>query len=364
MMFAGVFAFILPAPAAADSWTDTLTENFALGTHENTENVIDNVRLENIGIGIYYTQGRFTSQAFNAGQVVENWDNISWSVTTPSLTKQENDNVGAEPTTLIDGVSRIGVVQTGTYEDTRDNDGVYESIQENNLGAPITNSYYEAVTTVLRGDNLSSPDKLDADDGDNYRVSAGASAENADYYMTLEPDPLVDGENSRIGVITGGSITDVQTQNSVYENIRENNLGAPTTTQENAAVTVVVSGDNLSTPDKLNVNDGDNYRVDAASIQSGEDVLIENGDFTNNPAASGWENTVTDLGGNEIGRVLWDSGDGFVSGHALGRGEDWSILWYQDFSVITNPENVILKFDWRPAVVVLPQEAHIKVILK
>jgi len=266
MMFAGVFAFILPAPAAADSWTDTTTENFALGTHENTESVGDNVRLEDMGGGIYYTQGRFTSQAFDAGQVVENWDNISWSVTTPSLTKQVNDNVGAEPTTLIDGDSRVGVVQTGTsHEGTRDNDGVYENIQEINLGTPDTNSYYEAVTVVESGDSLSSPDKLDADDGDNYRVSAVASVENTDHYMTLEPDSLVDGENSRIGVITGGSITDVQTQNNVYENIQENNLGALTTTQENAALTVVVIGDNLSTPDKLNVDDGDNYRVDAAS---------------------------------------------------------------------------------------------------
>ena len=274
MMFAGVFAFILPAPATADSWTDTTTENFALGTHENTENVSDNVRLENIGVGIYYTQGRFTSQAFDAGQVVENWDNISWTVTTPSLTKQENDNVGAEPPTLIDGDSRIGVVQAGTsYEDTRDNDGV-------------------------------------------------------------------------------------------YENIQESNLGALTTMQENAALTVVVSGDNLSTPDKLNADDGDNYRVDAAYTPVDEDNLVENGYFTNNPAASGWENTVTNISGNDVGRALWDSGGGFVSGHALGRSEDWSILWYQDFSATANPGSATLKFAWRPAVVVMPQEAHIKVILK
>ena len=365
MMFASIFAFILPSPVAADSWTDTTTENFALGTHENTESVDDNVRLEDIDVGIYYTQGRFTSQAFDAGQVVEDWDNISWSVTTPSLTKQVNDNVGAEPTTLIDGDSRIGVVQTGTsHEDTRDNDGVYENIQEINLGTPDTNSYYEAVTVVESGDSLSSPDKLDADDGDNYRVSAVASVENTDYYMTLEPDSLVDGENSRIGVITGGSITDVQTQNNVYENIQENNLGAPTTTQENAALTVVVSGDNLSTPDKLNVDDGDNYRVNAAAIPSSEDSLVENGDFTNDPSSSGWENTVTKLKANELGRALWDSEVGFVSAHALGQSEDWSILWYQDFSATANPESATLKFAWRPAVVLVPQEAHIKVILK
>jgi len=274
MMFAGVFAFILPAPAMADSWTDTTTGNFALGTHENTENVGDNVRLKGMGGGIYYTQGRFTSRAFDAGKVVQSWDNISWSVTTPSLTKQENDNVGAEPTTLVDGGSRIGVVQTGTsYVNTRDNNGV-------------------------------------------------------------------------------------------YENIRENNLGALTTTQKNAALTVVVSGNSLSTPDKLNLDDGDNYRVDAAYTPLTGDNRVENGYFANNPAASGWENTVTNLSGNEIGRALWDSGGGFVSGHALGRSESWSILWYQNFTATANPTIATLKFIWRPAVVVQPQEAHIKVILK
>jgi len=363
MMFASIFAFILPSLVAADSWTDTTTENFALGTHENTESVDDNVRLEDIGVGIYYTQGRFTSQAFDAGQVVEDWGNISWSVTTPSLTKQENDNVGAEPDSLIDTTSRVGTVAGGSPTDTRDNDGVYENIQENNLGTPITDPYYEAVTVVVSGDNLNSPDKLDADDGDNYRVSAGASVENTDYYMTLEPDPLVDG-SSRIGVITGGSITDLQTQNNVYENIQENNIGALTTTQENAAVTVVVSGDNLSTPDKLNADDGDNYRVDAAYTPVAEDNLIENGDFTNDPSTSGWENTVTKITGNEIGEALWGSTDGFVSGHALGRSEDWSILWYQDFSATADPASATLKFAWRAPTIVEPEKAHIKVILR
>ncbi|TES84010.1 MAG: hypothetical protein E3J91_00670, partial [Hadesarchaea archaeon] len=142
MMFAGVFAFILPSLAAADSWTDTITENFALGTHENTENVDNNVRLENIGVGIYYTQGRFTSQAFDAGQVVDNWDNILWSVTLPTLTKYENDNVGVEPTTLVDGSLRIGTVVGGSLLDIRDSDGVYDNIAENDVGGVTSTSYY------------------------------------------------------------------------------------------------------------------------------------------------------------------------------------------------------------------------------
>jgi len=95
---------------------------------------------------IYYTQGRYTSRSFDAGQTV-NWDNISWSATLPSLTRLENDNVGQEPDPMIDG-ARIGTVVSGSsYENTRDNDGVYENIRENNIGTPIES--YTYVATII-----------------------------------------------------------------------------------------------------------------------------------------------------------------------------------------------------------------------
>ncbi len=168
MMLTGVLTLLQQSPAAADSWVDTTTEDFAQGTHENTENVDNNVRLIT-----GHTQGQFTSQVFDAGEVVQSWDNISWSVTLESLTVAENDNVGPEPTVLIDGANQIGVLQAGTsYENTRVRDNVYESIQENDVGTLTTLQENAAYTENVSGDNLSTPDKLNADDGDNYWVDA------------------------------------------------------------------------------------------------------------------------------------------------------------------------------------------------
>ncbi|MFN4133935.1 MAG: hypothetical protein ACK4GQ_06185, partial [Candidatus Hadarchaeales archaeon] len=104
---------------------DNFNEDFAQGTHENTENTDDTVQLfgENVN-------GRFTSRIFDAGQVVV-WDNLTWRAVTPSIATGENDNVGGEPETLRDGNSRIGVLQQNNYTATHAQDGAYEVISEN-----------------------------------------------------------------------------------------------------------------------------------------------------------------------------------------------------------------------------------------
>jgi PGF-pre-PGF domain-containing protein len=60
-------------------FVDNSNEDFTQGTHENTENVDDAVRLISD-----YTQGRFTSRVIDAGQTV-NWDNLVWTENEPSL---------------------------------------------------------------------------------------------------------------------------------------------------------------------------------------------------------------------------------------------------------------------------------------
>lgn len=118
---------LLP-PVSAPSWTDTTNQDFSQGIHENTENVNDDVRLV-----AGYTQGRFTSRVFDAGETVWSWDTLSWSQTIPKV-NVENDNVGTEPDPLVDGESRRGEIVGGSLLDTRENDGIYENVAEENVG--------------------------------------------------------------------------------------------------------------------------------------------------------------------------------------------------------------------------------------
>ena len=118
-------------PVSADTFTDTSDADFAAGYHENTENVGNAVRLLS-----GYTQGRFTSRTFDP-LLISDWDNLKWNVSLPSLPKFENDNVGAEPATLVDGDARTGV-QGNDFTATHVFDGSYEQFSENGPGQTWT----------------------------------------------------------------------------------------------------------------------------------------------------------------------------------------------------------------------------------
>jgi|GEM_PF-3590980 len=110
----------------------------------------------------------------------------------------ENDNVGAEPTTLIDGKSQIGSLQSGTsLENTKVQDGVYENILEQNLATPTTTRENQENTTVVTGDNINSPSYLNADDGQYYKVNSAPSVvvwryENSDDESTTTSTSFID----------------------------------------------------------------------------------------------------------------------------------------------------------------------------
>ncbi len=144
---------LLP-PVSAPSWTDTTNQDFSQGIHENTENVNDDVRLI-----AGYTQGRFTSRVLDAGKTVWSWDTLSWSQTIPKV-NVENDNVGTEPDPLVDGESRRGEIVGGSLLDTRDNDGIYENVAEENVGIYT----YAGGETVSEG-GTSGISGAQADDG-------------------------------------------------------------------------------------------------------------------------------------------------------------------------------------------------------
>ncbi|MEM2978265.1 MAG: PGF-pre-PGF domain-containing protein, partial [Candidatus Hadarchaeales archaeon] len=142
------------------AFVDNTNEEFSLGTHENTENVGDMVRL------IYgYTQGRFTSRVFDAGGVAQ-WDNLVWSFTEPSAPASEVDYVGGEPDVLKDGSGRAGIQWQGTYENTRDpDDGSYENLSEVSGagGGQIVTYSYPSYENVYGGgtadfENVKAPD--------------------------------------------------------------------------------------------------------------------------------------------------------------------------------------------------------------
>ncbi|MEM3519742.1 MAG: PGF-pre-PGF domain-containing protein, partial [Candidatus Hadarchaeales archaeon] len=124
------------------SIVDNTDIDYSQGTHENTENVDNYVRLiQN------YTQGRFTSRVFDAGGVAE-WDNLQWSFVEPQQPASDIDYVGAEPDTLKDGSSRVGTQWQGSYENTRQpDDGSVENLSEASTGGGSQQITYSYVST-------------------------------------------------------------------------------------------------------------------------------------------------------------------------------------------------------------------------
>ncbi|MEM3402560.1 MAG: lamin tail domain-containing protein, partial [Candidatus Hadarchaeales archaeon] len=103
-------------------------------------------------------------------------DNIRLMYGLPISAGPENYYVTSEPNPLVDGSSRVGTVLSGSLDNTRAQDGVYEKIGEVSLGSPATETDYEAATQVVTGSVYSgTPANLDADDSTYYEVDAASS---------------------------------------------------------------------------------------------------------------------------------------------------------------------------------------------
>jgi len=102
------------APAV---FVDNFNADFSQGTHENTENVDDALRLSQ-----GFTSGRFTSRAFGGRWL--RWENLLWEESEPTRQVQENDNVDEE-----ENLSKSVILDN--LEALREEDGRYENILEN-----------------------------------------------------------------------------------------------------------------------------------------------------------------------------------------------------------------------------------------
>ena len=123
LSFLGALFLPLKGVGAA-TYTDTTDADFSQGIHENTENVGGDLRLKS-----GFLSGRFTSRSFGGSTQI--WSTLSWDSTLPTLViSLENDNVGQEPSPLVDGYPRVGRVSGGSFVNTRLLDGVYEDIAE------------------------------------------------------------------------------------------------------------------------------------------------------------------------------------------------------------------------------------------
>ncbi|MEM2619468.1 MAG: PGF-pre-PGF domain-containing protein, partial [Candidatus Hadarchaeales archaeon] len=175
------------------AFVDNTNEEFSLGTHENTENVGDVVRL------VYgYTQGRFTSRVFDAGGVAQ-WDNLVWSFAEPEGGATNIAYVGAEPDTLKDGSSRVGTQWQGTYENTRNpDDGSYENLSEASTGGASQETGYAYVSEeyVYTGTTENFENAQNAETPPGYEKLAETLveyvfySENEDTQMTDSTDPI------------------------------------------------------------------------------------------------------------------------------------------------------------------------------
>jgi hypothetical protein len=109
---------------------------------------------------------------FNTSENID-WENSSGELRLmrTQVGTAENDNVGAEPTTLIDGKPQIGSVVGGSIANTRTQNKSYETIQEANVAAEKV--YHQSSTYLENGTYYSGLlDDLNADDGNYYQVDA------------------------------------------------------------------------------------------------------------------------------------------------------------------------------------------------
>jgi len=137
---------------------------------------------------VYYSQGTFVSQIFDSGNNSTTWDNLTWSISTPSYIEEENDNVGAEPATLVDDNIRAGTVHANDYSATQALDGVWEQISENGPGETWTQTGWSgenvAPAQIITKDNASGyenyyqSDNISGNDGENLKLGEIIETDN------------------------------------------------------------------------------------------------------------------------------------------------------------------------------------------
>ncbi|MFN4133403.1 MAG: hypothetical protein ACK4GQ_03435, partial [Candidatus Hadarchaeales archaeon] len=206
---------------SAGSFIDNSIDNFSLGTHENTENIANVVRLK-----LGYVSGQFTSQIFDAGGWAH-WDNMGWVENEPYLSMQENDNVGAEPETLVDGSLRRGEILGGSIAELRVQDGIYENIGENtddnrlNWEHRIENisAGYENYTLKIRGHT----------GGDDENVGVYIWENQGGTWDWKFIDNLTSTEKTIEWTISGTSIENYLVSGVLYVRYFENNADATQT---------------------------------------------------------------------------------------------------------------------------------------
>ncbi|MCS7131904.1 MAG: hypothetical protein NZ934_04170, partial [Hadesarchaea archaeon] len=139
-----------PAMRVQTKWTQVSWRGGATGPPPQVGrwgDIYDNYCVgENVDVGAdltlrvnarYKPSGYLESSIYDAGDIA-NWGIISWSASTPYLLVGENRVVQAEPSTLVDGSSRVGVIVGGSLSSAQSKDGIYETIAENSILATFT----------------------------------------------------------------------------------------------------------------------------------------------------------------------------------------------------------------------------------
>ncbi|MHA1858900.1 MAG: hypothetical protein ACTSUU_05580, partial [Candidatus Thorarchaeota archaeon] len=239
---------------------------------------------------------------------------------------EENDNVGSQPSALVDGSARLGVVTGGSIENTKVLDGIYENIAEDNVGAiyvyvtsenvyeggadnmqraqnseglfenlfennyplpPATLQLSENITTIEVGSEVAPDyDNLDADDENYYEVDSVASGNENIVQIIHESEPntipksWIDNIRILLNLASENSanytlqIYDWNIQE--WDNLYTINVGA---TEENFDNVITTDIDNYISP-------SDNIRVrlvgenSTGTFRSREDYLLFEVNYT------------------------------------------------------------------------------------
>jgi len=161
LMLAEILAVLSPIPVGAppDAWAQTDWSGGATkptlesGTWDSTYNKYyenDNVYTAAAGEIELITSklsGHLESSIFDAGSTAD-WGEMVWNAIVSTTVVGENNAVDTEPTTLVDGSSRLGVVTGGSLADAQSKDDVYENIVEENITDDYRLNWEHRITDV------------------------------------------------------------------------------------------------------------------------------------------------------------------------------------------------------------------------
>jgi len=196
-----------------------------------------------------YENGWFESSIYDAGCIAD-WKSISWSSIEPAGTSI--------------------VVKARTSSDNNPYDGGWSDWYQDNNGEENTlmpnNRYFQYRVELSTNDNTKTPEL------DNIRLCYGLPGGTLlnDWFVSSEPNPLVDG-TSRVGVFLDSSTcTSTQSQDG-YDNIGERSLGGETvmTETDNEAYTRVENGTEVVGTSTANLDADDNVYYEVDAINSG-----------------------------------------------------------------------------------------------